>query len=234
MATQYQVNIAMTGETVAALNANGFSLYGFRAVQSLSGGSPVVWFQTTDFALNTSITWSENYQAYTSQSEIIPNAAITADPAYPIAPGQTLTISNPSGIGEVSGSEGPGAMQQGITILNQTVYPFTCGILQQQPSGTFGPTCAFPLFADNLEMIVPMEQVFLMFSSLPLDTGTVIEQAYGPGILINLTGANTQSVSYDINQGWSWAGQASWAQSFPPNLTLVPLLVQPIAMLGPQ
>jgi hypothetical protein len=234
MPSQYQVNISMSGETVTSLSQNGFSLYGFQVVQSSSGGSPTVWFQTNDFALNTAIVWSVNYQAYTSQSQIIPQGTITADASYPADLGQVLTVSNPMGIGDVSDTTGTGAMQMGISIINQTTTPFTCGISQQQPSGGFGPICAFPLFGNNMDVIVPIEQVFLMFSSIPVNTGTVIEQAYGPGILINVTDPNTQSVSYDINQGWSWAEMASWAQAYPPNQSLVPLLIQPVATLGPQ
>lgn len=231
--SNYQVNITMSGDTVSKLGDNNFNLYGFKVVQASSGGSPVVWFQTTDFALNTTVKWTESYQAYTSQSQIITNGTIVADASYPAEVGQTLTVSNNMGIGEVSNATGTGAMQAGISILNNTSHQFTCGISQQQPNGTFTPICAFPLFGNNMDLIVPTEQIFLMFSSVPIVTSTVTEQAYGPGILINVTDPTTRSVSYDINSGWSWDGQADWAQSFPPNQNLVPLLVQTVATLGP-
>jgi len=232
MATDYQVNISMSGDTVTKLGDNKFSLYGFKVVQASSSGSPVVWFKTNDFALNTIVNWTESYEAYTSQSEIIPNGTIVADASYPASAGQTLTVSNNMGIGDVANAVGTGAMLQGISILNKTQHPFTCGISQQGPSGTYTPICAFPLFGNNLDLIVPTEQIVLMFSSMPMVTSTVTEQAYGPGILINVTDPRTRSVKYDINQGWSWEDQADWAQVLDPNQSLVPLLIQPVATLN--
>lgn len=232
MPTQYQVNITMSGETVTELMDNNFALYGFQVVQTSGGGSPVAWFQTQDFALTTVITWEIAYQAYTSTSEIGPNLQIMAEASYPIAPGQVLTISDAMGIGEV-GPDSSG-LPNAISIMNATGQPFTCGLQQQQPDGGFGPICALPVFGNNLDVIVPVEQVYLMFSSLPLDSGTVVEQASGPGLLVNLTGSQTQTVAYDINSGWSYPEGAGWAQSYPPNQALVPLLIQPVADAGPQ
>ncbi len=232
MSSSYQVTITMSGDTVNKLGENGFNLYGFKVVQSTAGGMPVVWFQTKEFALNTQIKWTESYQAYTSQSEISPMVTIVAEASYPADIGQTLAIANGMGIGEVSDTTGTGAMKQGISILNNTNEQFTCGLSQQQPTGGYAPICAFPLFGNNLDLIVPTEQVYLMFSSLPVNTGSVTEQAYGPGILINLTGTNSQSVNYDINQGWTWQDQGHWAKTYPPNQNLVPLLVTPVATLG--
>jgi len=88
------------------------------------------------------------------------------------------------------------------------------------------PLCAFPLFGNNMDVIIPIEKVLLMFSTTPVNTGTVIEQSYGSGLLIDLTAENHRSVGYDINKGWSWGGY-SWAQSVPPSAELVPLLIEP-------
>jgi hypothetical protein len=230
----YQVNITMPGDTVTALMDNGFNLYGFQVVQSSAGGSPVAWFKTTDFALTTAITWEVGYQAFTSRSQIRPTVQIVAEASYPTELGQVLTVSNAMGIGEVAQGTPLQTVPSGISILNTTSTQFTCGLQQQQPGGAFGPICAFPLFGNNMDVIVPIEQVYLMFSSMPINTGSVVEQAYGPGITINLTGSPTQTVAYDINGGWSWADNASWAQKYPPNQSLVPLIIQPLATLGPQ
>lgn len=228
MAPLYQINLTMSANTVNALGASGYSLYGLQAVQSSAGGSPTVWFQTGDYSLDTSIEWTDNYQAYTSRSEIIPQGTITATASYPVTVGQTLTVSNSMGLGEVANSAGTGAVQQGISFINQTSTPFTCGIDLQQPGGGFGTLCAFSLFGNNMGLTVPTELVFLMFSTVQVNTGAVLENSYGPGILINLAGANTRSVGFDINQGWSWTDAASWAQSYPANQNLVPLLIQPV------
>jgi hypothetical protein len=219
--TPYEVTINMTAETVSQLLAAGFFLYGFKAVQtSITGGSPVVWFATQEFSATTMINWEEQYQAYTSNSQIIPGGDIVASFAAGITLGQTLNVAA-GGVGNVTSTGLPTA----ISILNTVSTPFTCGISELQGT-TYNALCAFPLFGNNEDVIAPIEKVFLMFSTQPVDTGTVIEQSYGPGILIDLTASNQRTVNYDINAGWSWGG-FSWGQQFPPNSNLVPLLIEP-------
>jgi hypothetical protein len=218
--TPYQVTISMTAQTVSQLLAAGFFLYGFKAVQtSMAGGSPVVWFATQEFSATTTVNWQEQYQAYTSNSQIIPGGGITASFAASITLGQTLNV-EAGGVGDVT-SGGPSTA---ISILNTVSTPFTCGISELQ-GANYNALCAFPLFGNNEDVIAPIERVFLMFSTQPVNTGTVIEQSYGPGILIDLTASNQRTVNYDINTGWSWGG-GSWAQMFPPNSDMVPMLIE--------
>lgn len=219
--TPYEVTINMTAETVTQLLAANFFLYGFKAVQaSLAGGSPVVWFATQEFSATTMINWEEQYQAYTSNSQIIPGGDIVASFAAGITLGETLNVTA-GGVGEVTST----GISTAISILNTVNTPFTCGISELQGT-SYNALCAFPLFGNNEDVIAPIEKVFLMFSTQPVNTGTVIEQSYGPGILIDLTASNQRTVNYDINAGWSWGG-FSWAQQFPPNSNLVPLLIEP-------
>jgi hypothetical protein len=74
-------------------------------------------------------------------------------------------------------------------------------------------------------VIAPIEKILLMFSTKPLNTGAVVEQAYSSSIMVDLTANNTRDVSYDINKGWSWDG-GSWAQQVPAQTNLVPLLIE--------
>ncbi|WP_420127574.1 hypothetical protein [Longimicrobium sp.] len=226
MASAYSVNLALTGETVATLQEYGFSLYGFRVVAGSPGAKPVVWFQTSQFELTNTISWTEQYEAYTSRSSLIPQGQIDTAASYAADLGEVLQVNNPMGIGEVSEVGGTAGA---ICIVNLTSNRFTCGISQTRPDGSSGPICAFPLLGNNMDEIIPIEKVFLMFSSIPLNTGVVLEQGYGPGILIDLTGVGSRSVTYDADGGWAWADQADWAKSYPPNQNLVPLLVQPSA-----
>jgi hypothetical protein len=216
--TPYVVTINMTPETVTQLLSAGFFLYGFKVVQTNHAGSPVVWFKTQEFSAATAVNWEEQYQAYTSRSQIIPGGKIVASFAADIILGQTLKVSA-GGVGTVT----DGVIPTAISILN--TVPFTCGI-SQLFGAVYTPLCAFPLFGNNQDVIAPIEKVFLMFSTQPVNTGTVIEQSYGPGILIDLTSLNQRAVNYDINEGWSWGG-FSWANQYPPNSDLVPLLIEP-------
>lgn len=217
----YSVSVQMSQDTVNSLSQNNFILYGFKAVRTTAPGAPLVWFQTTAYGLDTKLSWEQAYQAYTSTSSIVPGGEVRATNSYDIDLKQTLQVTDKSGTGEVVREGTAGA----ISIVNQTSTQFTCGISEKQPSGGVTPTCAFSLFGNNLDVIGPIERILLMFSSLPVNTGTVIYKAYSAGLLIDLTGVNSRSVSYDVNGGWSWSGGA-WGQQVPPSESLVPLLIE--------
>jgi hypothetical protein len=221
MTTPYGVTITMDSATVSQLVANSFSLYGFKAVKTAqTGGAPLVWFQSTNYSTATSVTWQEQFQAYTSTSSITANLQINASNSNNISLGQTMNVAA-GGLGTVVQGGTSGA----ISILNQTTTQYTCGISQTATDGSMNPLCAFPLFGGNMDVMAPIEKVLLMFSSAQINTGTVIEKAYSPGIFIDLTANNHVSVSYDINKGWSWGG-ASWAQQVTANADMAPLLIE--------
>lgn len=223
MATNYAVHIKMSDDTVNKLQDGGYSLYGFKAVQtSLKGGAPLVWFQTQKFSLTTDVKWQSQFQAYTSRSEIKPNVRIDSSASYDADLGQTLQVTGTGGTGVVVQGGTPGA----ITIANMTQPPtdFTCGISQQRGAGEMSQLCAFPLYGTGTDVMAPVEKVLLMFATQQVDTGTVIYKAYSQGILIDLTGTTEREVSYDITQGWSWSG-AAWAQKIQVNADLSPLLL---------
>lgn len=221
-ATPYNVSITMSQNTVEALNAGNFSLFGFKGVKTTMPGKPLVWFQSDDFGLSTEVEWEEQYEAYTSRSELIVGGKIVASNSYPIGLDNTLNVTGTSGTGSVDTSKG---VPDAIAISNLTTTQFVCGISQNQGGASATPLCAFPLYGGNLCVIAPIELVLLTFSSIPVNTGTVIEQAYSPGLLVDLTGENSREVSFDINLGWSWGG-GIWAQKVAPQEELVPLLIQ--------
>ena len=223
MATEYQVEIDMDPQTVNALHSSNFRLYGFKAVRTdVGGGAPLVWFRTDNYSTNTDISWKTQFQAYTSTDAIIPDGKVEASFSENVDLGQTLNVDKAGGVGTVVG----GGVKAAISILNKTATQYTCGISQVR-DGKANPLCAFPLYGNHLDVIAPIEKVLLLFSTLPVNTGSVIEQAYGPGIYVDLTGAkdNLRKVRYDINKGWSWDGGV-WAKQVAPNESLVPLLIQ--------
>lgn len=209
--TDYQVDIIMDVETVQKLLKGNFFLYGFKAVQSSQGnGAPLVWFSTQSFSTDTNVNWTKQYQAYTSTSEIIANGRIKASFSTNITLGQILDVEI-GGVGEVVN----GGTSSAISINNTTTTEYTCGISEMQ-DGVSKPLCAFPLYGLNEDVIVPIEKVLLMFSTKPVNTGTVIESSiqqsltnldstdsYSSGILLDLTGNgnNERSLSYNINTG---------------------------------
>jgi hypothetical protein len=217
----YTVTIDMSQETVNDLAQNNFLLYGFKAVRSSVPGAPLVWFRTNSYGTVTDLNWTQGFQAYTSTSQIVPGGKIRATNSYAADLGQTLEVTGTNGTGTVVRSGTQGA----VSVHNLTNTKFTCGISEEQPEGTASPMCAFPLFGNNLDVIAPIAKILLTFSTLPVNTGTVIFQAYSPGLLIDLTGVTSREVQYDINSGWQWGGGA-WARQIPANADLVPLLIE--------
>lgn len=232
----YRVKIEMRAETVTALINSGFYLYGFKAVaSSVKSGRPLVWLRTQNYSATSIVGWTSYYEAYTSSSPIILNGQIFVGFSLNIKLGQTLQV-QAGGIGAVL-NEG---IRSAISILNTTDGQFNCGISQVQ-NGAPAPYCAMPLYGKSMCALTPVERVLLMFCTSRVNEGTVIEQAYdspcpdvagfgapgaySSGILLDLTFDNQPSVTFDINNGWSW-GADSWAQEIPPNSNLVPLLIE--------
>ena len=214
MASVSSVTINMPAATVEALLAGNFSLYAFKAVEAFpSGGSPLVWQATQEIMQVVEIQWSDQVQAYTSQSSIQINNQITPGFTTNIAPGQTLQVGS-SGSGSVTGSGGDGA----IAIANQSSSMMTCGIAQ---SGS--PLCAFLLQGNTTQRITPLDKVVFMFSTATVSAGTVITQALSNAILIDLQQNKSAQVSFDINNGWSGGGSST--QNVAANANLTALLI---------
>lgn len=220
--TGYNITVNMSMATVNALTEGNYQFYGFKAVRSaMGGGVPVVWFASTDYSTQTQLAWTEDYTAYTSSASQIEGGTITASFTAPIDLYQTLDIASRDGTGTVAQGGTDGA----ISINNTSGTSFTCGI-GQVVQGANSVMCAFPLFGIGLDVIMPIEKVLLTFSSTAASNGSVVEQAYAPSLLIDMTGApnNSRTVSYDINQGWSFDG-IDWATQIAANEEIVPLLV---------
>lgn len=219
-ATNYGVTIIMPQETVTALSAGHYSLFAFKAVQTdAGGGAPLVWFKSDNFGLNTEVSWQIQYEAYTSRSQIIPNGQITGLSSYPADLGQRLEVQTPQGTGNIlSGTPG------NISVENMTNSSMTCGI-SEVVGGSAKPLCAFPLYGNGLDVMVPIQKVMLTFSTKTVNTGTVIERAYSQSILIDLTSATHREVAFDINDGWSWGG-FGWGSAIRPSANVVPILIE--------
>lgn len=221
MATPYSIIINMSAETANDLKNGNFSLFGFKAVSTAapSGAAPLVWFTSQAFGLQVSVNWSEQYEAYTSTQQIEAGVTILASNSYPADLGQQLKVSQASGTGTVVNGDTPTA----IEILNVSGTQLTCGI-GQMVNGAANPLCAFPLYGEGMDIIAPIEKVMLTFANKQVNTGSVIEQAFSQGVLLDLTANHNATITFDINAGWS---QPNVPMSLiQPGATLVPFLIE--------
>lgn len=221
--TTYQIQFTMDSATLAKLV--GSSLVAFKGVSLGSGtndngAAPVAWFTSSEFGPLTTLTWTEDYYGYVSQDGIVPNGSIEASNSTGMTLGEVANID-----GQLNMTVEEGGEAGCITLNNTSGNSYTCGIAMAANGGVPQPICAFPLYGNHTDVFIPEERVFLMFVGSTIDTGTVFEQSVGPGLLVDLTSAaNRTGISYDINNGWAW-GSAPWANQYPPNTGLVPLLL---------
>lgn len=222
MSTNRSVVIELSASTLVALKENAFSLYALRGVQSTAtGGAPIVWFVTSEFLEYTEISWSDQFEAYISASEIVPNGVVVPLVRFGVGSGAAVTL-NPDGT--ITVVERPGS----FSITNETATEVTWGLSQMIWGKPATPFCAFPLYGNFLEVIDPTEKVLFFFAKVAVNTGTVVEQALGPGVLLDLTSNPQLTVSYDLENGWNSGGYAG-ATNVPAGSAIDPLLVDQLA-----
>jgi hypothetical protein len=222
--SNFSTTVNISPKDVAILKEQGYSLYGFKAVQAAgSGGAPTVWFSLEKQKLltETVIHWTEDYQGYNSTSQISENVTINASNTVKADLEQLITIENGSGNLTVSTDGIEGA----ISFLNKDTQQFTVGI-NQMVEGKSSTLCAFPILgAGSARVITPIVKIALIFSTAQISTATVITRAMSAGAFIDLTGTNSRTVNYDISTGWSADG-ATWIQNFNAFTNLSNLLIE--------
>jgi hypothetical protein len=224
MANQFQVNVHLDDQTVTDLLNDGFQLYAFKGIDGPTKAAPVVWFSTNQFSSLNEIIWQEQYGGYTSRTTpVAPMAEIVALSSSPMNLGQLMTIGE-GGVGTVTNDSDQGVLE----IVNSVDTKFTCGVTVLNPAtGGANPICAFELLPGLLEEFLPIEKIFLMFATTPVNTGTVIEQSFGQGILIDMTGQTAAAdVAFTTSSVNGWSGPA-FTTNFAANADLLPLLVNP-------
>lgn len=233
MHTKYILEITCSPATLEALADQGSALVAFSAVQANDlTALPLVWMITTAFGASTALHWSAHYEAYASSTPIAGGTVIHIGTTQPIAPGQIYQVqAGPVGTVANNGNTGE------ITIVNQVNDPFTCGI-QQFVEGAFAPVCALPLFGLSTQTLVPLPQIVLMFTTVPLSVGEALPGEMTKALLDAATGAtgsvlsidmalqNPASVTFDINDGWSWPDTLLGARTIPAS-QIVSTLIQP-------
>ncbi len=217
-ASAYEVNINMNADTLKDLKESGYFLYGFKAIESSNpNGKPVLWLKTSEYMENTTICWEENYGAYVSTVD--PTANIAGRVDRPIRLGQMMHVDG-NGICTVKSDGFPGSM----SIYNEGMRQFVCGISENIGNKKFKPICCFKLHGKNEVSIKPLPRVLLVFSPENIAENTVVEQLSGPGILIDLDDANVREVSYFTNKGWIWNDEV-WAEEIAAGSEISPFLI---------
>ena len=196
MAT-FSTEIKISGDDVKTLKDQGYSLYAFKSVAGTGDGSPTVWFRLPKEKLlsSTVITWEEEYEAYNSTTTIQDKTTIIASNTIATDLAEKVTIE--SGSGNLSSSTG--GVDGAVSFLNKDTQGFTVGI-NQMVDGVPNILCAFPILGSgSSRVITPKTKIALIFSTETIQTATVITRAMSSGAFIDLTGVDSRTVDYSVN-----------------------------------
>jgi hypothetical protein len=220
MAT-FETTVRISGDDVQYLKDNGYSLYGFKAVEGSGKGQPTVWFKLDKKNLlgTTKITWQEQYQGYDSTSQVSDSVQIVASNTIKADLGNVIVIDDSGNLTSKSGGT-----STAITFSNQAKQKFTVGI-NQVVNGEANILCAFPITGSgSARQITPITKIVLIFATDVINTGTVITKAISSGAFIDLTGTNSRTVDYSTDNGWS-ANGASWISNFDAMADMADMLI---------
>lgn len=222
MAT-HSVAIEMSPSTLQQLQQSGSRLVVLKAVSSPApGGVPLVWFQQQPVMSPLEFAWQEEYQGFTSQQQLVAGAVIRPSFVTPMNLGQTLVVTEPSGLGMVQPNGTPGQ----LTIQDQVGSPFTVGHAQQIAGAPSGLVVAFTLAGPGMTVpMKPVDTVLLAFAQNVAGEGAVVTSLPSPSFLVDASASDRQ-VTYDANAGWSCGG-CSWARTIAPGTPLASVLIKP-------
>lgn len=223
MSDNYTIQISLDDDTLQKLSETKQYLRAYKGVQaSIEGGQCPIWFTTNDFSGGVNLAWTETYGGYIQSVELEKGVVITAENIQPMNIGDLLTA-NDDGVATVTTDGTPG----NIDITNAGTKEWTCG-MGQVVNNQMSPVCAFPLFGSGSEVLMlPYEQVLLVFESGQTDTGTVVEEAMSRSVVLTLTGADvnqTKNITFNIDTGWD-AGGAKWAEINTGKISLADTLI---------
>jgi hypothetical protein len=218
------VTITMPKATVESLSRSGYSLQAFQVVQSNDNETmPTIWLTTTQYATQTTLTWTDRVKAYTSSTAIAVGTRIIDGFSVDIAAGQVLVVDSAAGTGTVEEGGEPGA----LLVVNTQSQPFTVGAAAtakvQGNTQPCSPLCAAPLHGNNLKLIKPTKHVLFVVSSSRAGPGTVEGHSQGPGVMVDFNAVAQQELAYDVDKGWSW-NRSTDAKSVLPHAALPPIL----------
>jgi hypothetical protein len=221
--TTYSITITMSSDTITQLTSAGSILYAFNSVSSSNEtGCPLVWYVYDGQLLSTAtISWSDSYQAYISTNPIAPLAVVTPQTSKPISVSQIMDVDE-TGNCTVTTTD---AISGTITIQSAESSTLTCGISQPVGNGTSDPVCAFYVSLPMPVEITPIQKVLLMFATDVYQVGTYMVDALGQGLLVDMSGATSQEVSFDYDTGWS-AGNTTWAKIIDFGTDLASILIE--------
>lgn len=223
--TTFKITVNIASADLDILKKDGYSLYAFKSVETSGSGGVTVWYtlDSNDLLSKNEVSWTDDYEAFNSISNIENNVQIIAGNSLSAQLGNLISISTNGNL-----SKSTDGFQGSISYINNASKMYTVGYIQNVKESN-NITCAFNILGGNASrIIVPVNKVALIFSPASIELGTVINKAMSSGILIDLEGAenNMRDVTFKTSDGWT-SNTQTWASNFISFTDLRTLLIQP-------
>ncbi|QBR70889.1 hypothetical protein CU048_05895 [Beijerinckiaceae bacterium] len=213
--SDFNITLYVDQDSIDYLNQNKYYLYGIKFLATQFPASPLIWFTDEVLLKSTRLQWNKTYQAfistqldYRSGTVIIAYSSKAKADVIPSASSEDIKL----GQEMIVGDNGALSIQNGqvaqIVIVSKTTNTrYSFGLNQSLDSSPPTPLFIAQILSGESKIMMPItEKVLLTFSQIdpPLQTSTVVDKAFAPGILISLSSAETsREVTYDINgDGW--------------------------------
>lgn len=215
-----QITINIDPTDLQIIKDQGQSLYFFKSVQASGNGGITVWYkiETSDLLSTNTFTWTDDYKAFNSISDIKNNVQIIPGNVLAIQLGNVILIDSSGNLSITSD-----VYEGCISYVNSASKMYTVGYIQ-----TDNVTCAFQINGGNSSRIMaPINKVALIFATDNITIGTIITKAMSSGVLIDMNGAtnNSRSVNYKTADGWT-SNTETWAYNFPSFTQLSTILIE--------
>ena len=201
---------------------------------------PLIWSVSQSVYQLNYVSYGPSFCAYLATDTVIAERTeIRPNAQYPIATGQTLAI-GANGDAKIVNGGTAGA----VTVKNADTVSLICGLSQVEgSSSSIVPYCAATIYPGFEETFYPVDKVLLAFSSADLVEGEYITALAGSPasqldaasgyrveaitsssmLLVDLTSADSRSVSYSLDKGWSID---LWSKTYPADTLLPSILIQ--------
>ena len=225
--TGHRIDVAIEPASLSELQKAGVSLYAFIAFETSNATAVPLVFQALGMMASMSISWTESYQGFVSATTLSAGVAnpverkIVPATSQPVRLGQALTVA-------------PGSLQLGVTADGTSgavtfrsghSAELTCGLAY---GATFAATCAASV-VDGIDVVIaPLQSIYLMLSSSDFEQGTWVAETAGEGLIVDMAGAASRSVTFDSTADHCWREAAQgWAYPVAPGRDLPGLLRRP-------
>ncbi len=208
----HEITVAIAPKSLATLIDLGASLYALPAFQTSNHtGRPLVVQAISPLSPTVAIRWTEIYQGFVSRTALSDGLTnpvkrtIVAGSTSPARLGQVLTVSETlEFVPTNNGTDGA------ITMRTDQPGPLSCGIAY---GDEFRLSCALTLAPGIEAVIVPVQSLFLMFSTSQFEVGAWVEQSSGEGLLVTMANVAARTVTFDQSATPPWREASNaWAQ----------------------